>query len=425
MLNVAVFVMFVAVIAQLLQERFKIPASITAVLIGLGMNLLGMGGIIPSDYVFDQITLILLPILLTLDVLHLHWSYIKRHAISLFYAAVISVALAIGAGVLVSNIMLPGYELSLSAVILLMCMVTATDPCSVSAIFSTQKVPKDLKVLAEGESCFNDATALIIFSLALFVETATGPVSVTDMTMKAAMVVFGAIAIGVVVGGIGLFLMTLTRNAFIETSIMLLTAFASFAITEHFHFSGILAIIVSVMLANTVVLNRISRDEAMIASNQNRASAIVDKTNHESLQQYIQLLGIIGVTVMFLTLADIVNIDNLITYWKEIISVFTASTVIRIVVFAKFGLVSNAIKRMHNISLSWYKVLVFGGVKGCLSLIMLHFIPDTMAYKASFEAIVIGVILLTTFIYPIFLVGTIKLYGEKMDVAATKTTSKA
>jgi CPA1 family monovalent cation:H+ antiporter len=415
-LNITVFVLLVAVAAQLLQEKIKFPASISAVIAGLTMKALGFTSVIGSDYAFDQITLILLPILLTLDVLHLHWSYIKKHALSLFYAAGISVIIAIGIGVLISHYMLPGYELSLAAVTMLMCMVTATDPCSVSAIFSTQKVPKDLKVLAEGESCFNDATVLVIFSLALFVENAAEPVSVASMSAKAFMVIFGAIFIGGIIGGVGLLLMKLTRNALTETLILLTTAFVSFAITEHFHFSGILAIIVSVMLTNTVILKRIKDDEVALENDSKNIRAFIDKKNHESLQQFIQFLGVISVTIMFLSLADVVMFDTLLKYWKEILSVFVASTVIRAVVLAKFGLVSNAIGRMQNISISWYKVLVFGGVKGCLSLIMLHFIPDTATYKQTFEAIVVGVILLTTFIYPIFLIGTLRWYGDNIDI---------
>jgi CPA1 family monovalent cation:H+ antiporter len=414
MLDIAAIVLFVTVIAQLIQERFRVPASITVVLIGLGVKLLGFGGIIASDYVFDQIILVLLPILLTVDVLHLHWKDIKRHAASLFYAAGISVALAILAGLLVVNMMLPGYELSVASIVILMCMVTATDPCSVSAIFSTQKVPKDLKIIAEGESCFNDATALVIFSLALVVEKSTTDISILEMSKIASLVVFGAIAIGILVGLLGLILMKLTKNAYIETSIMLLSAFSSFAIAEHFHFSGILAIIVSVMLANTVVLSRITRDEEIIDSGQAKKSVYVDKANHESLYKFIQLLAMFGVTIMFLTLADSVNFDNLIKYWKEILSVFVISTIIRIIVFAKFAFVSNMFSKMQSISFSWYKILVFGGVKGCLSLIMLHLIPDSMSYKPLFEAIVMGVILLTTFIYPIIMVSVIKVYGDKL-----------
>lgn len=415
MLNLAVFVLLVAVFTQLIQDKVKLPASVSTVVVGLMMKYAGFAGVITSHYQFDQIIFILLPILLTLDILHLHWSYVKKHAWSLFFAAGVSVALAVGAGVAISEYMLPDYNLSIAAIVMLMCMVTATDPCSVSAIFSTQKVPKDLKVLVEGESCFNDATALVMFSLALHAETSVEAITIADMGVRACLVVFGAVGIGAIIGWIGLLLMRATKNVYIETCILLLTPFASFAITEHFHFSGILAIIVSVMLTNTVLLNRIRSIEEALAKNAGNIMAIVDKENHEAIQKFIQLLGIFAVTIMFLALADMVDFAQLKKYWKEIVSVFVASTLIRIVVMANFSILSNTIRGMHNISFSWYKVMVFGGVKGCLSLIMLHLIPDTATYKTLFEAIVTGVILLTTFIYPLFLVGTIKFYGDRIN----------
>ena len=73
MLNIAVFVLLVAVVTQLIQDKVKIPASISAVIVGLIMKSIGLAGVITTHYQFDQIIFILLPILLTLDVLHLHW----------------------------------------------------------------------------------------------------------------------------------------------------------------------------------------------------------------------------------------------------------------------------------------------------------------------------------------------------------------
>ncbi len=45
----------------------------------------------------------------------------------------------------------------------LFAMVLATDPVSVVSIFSKFDIPHNLKILAEGESLLNDATALIVF----------------------------------------------------------------------------------------------------------------------------------------------------------------------------------------------------------------------------------------------------------------------
>ena len=106
---------------------------------------------------------------------------------------------------------------------------------------------------------------------------------------------------------------------------------------------------------------------------------------------------------------------NIIKYWKEVLYVFAASTVVRMVMMMKFGFLSNVTNKMQNISIHWYKILVFGGVKGGLSILMLHLMPKGFEHKEMFEAIVIGVILLSTFIYPLMLTLTMKIYQRKFE----------
>lgn len=49
-------------------------------------------------------------------------------------------------------------------------------------------------------------------------------------------------------------------------------------------------------------------------------------------------------------------------------------------------------------------------MKGAISLVMLHMIPRDFEYLDLFEAIVVGNVLLSTFVYPFFLVIVIKIY---------------
>lgn len=54
---------------------------------------------------------------------------------------------------------------------------------------------------------------------------------------------------------------------------------------------------------------------------------------------------------------------------------------------------------MANVSFRWWGVLTFAGIKGGLSIVMLTMIPSTFEHLEMFKAVVIGVIMLSTFIY--------------------------
>jgi len=86
---------------------------------------------------------------------------------------------------------------------------------------------------------------------------------------------------------------------------------------------------------------------------------------------------------------------------------FLATTVIRALMMAKFALITNQTTKMTNVNFRWWGVLTFAGIKGGLSVVMLMMIPPGFAYLEMFKAIVIGIILLSTFIYSVVLIAII------------------
>jgi CPA1 family monovalent cation:H+ antiporter len=413
MLEIGLFVLFVSALSCLLQEKLKVPSSATCVTIALIGKGLGYGGLIVGSATFDGILLLLLPLLLAVDILHLRLSDLKTHALSLFYVAGISVALSVAAGVLLNTWVLPDYDISVPSLVMLFCMVSATDPVAVSAVFSNYKVPHQLKVLAEGESLFNDATALVIFSVALMIETSPVPLSLGAIGLHSIKIVVFAVLIGLAVGMVGLWAIKQSRHPLTETCILLCVAFGSFYGAEVFHYSGILAVISALLVTNHVIMARIDEQASQGAEDRDEGRLYVSVDNHRQIMTNIHFAAMVGITVLFLSIGDIVDFDNLFVYWKEILAVFAASTVIRMVMMLKFSLISNQLSRMHNISLHWYKILVFAGVKGGLSILMLHLMPETFEHLALFEAIVVGVILLSTFIYPIMMTLVMKVHHQK------------
>lgn len=426
LLEIALFILGLKVFSLIIQKKFNIPSPITLILSVIVLKFMGIDIIPTTGDDFDARILLLLPLLLMVDVFSLKYTDLKKNALSLFYVAGISVGLTIILGILTQNWLLPEYELTIPALIMLFCALAATDPISVGAVFSNFKLPHKLKIIAEGESLFNDAIALIIFSIALeFI--GAGEHSIVDISIHSVAIIIGAIAIGLVVGFIGLLLLKLTTDPIVETSIKLLIAYASFYLTETQHWSGILAIIVSVLFANHLITGYLEKDEKDIKDLEKSNlfnkmenilkldQAITDKVNHEMVINFIRFLASLGVVYLFVSLAQIVNFESISKYSKEIIVLFLGMTAIRAVMMFKFGYISNLTDKMQDINLRWWGVLTFAGVKGGLSILMIHMIPETFAHKEMYESIILGNIILSTFIYPILLILIVSKNKNKFE----------
>lgn len=424
MLEFAAFILLLTAISFIVQDKVGIPTPITIISTILAIKALGLDHAELNSVEFDKILLMLLPLLLAVDVLSLTLEDLKKNWFSLVYAAVISVFLSILVGVGINQYILPEYNFSIPILVMLFCAVSATDPIAVCSVFSNFKLPHQLKVIAEGESLFNDAVVLVVFGIALSIYQ--GEIESGDLVTHSIMVIVGAILVGVVTGFVGIKLMHLSNDPVIQASIMLSVSYFSFAIAEHYHWSGILAVIVSLVLTNHIVLSMIKNDELQLLKFGSPASLIgrftkvksiiKDKTHHEMIIRIIKFGSAIASTVLFVMLSHIIDVENILKYWKEALAVFLSVTAIRAVMMSKFAIISNSLESVVDINIRWWSVLTFAGVKGALSVLMVHMIPNTFEHKEMFEAIVAANIILTTFLYSIALIVIIsknKLKFEK------------
>ena len=124
------------------------------------------------------------------------------------------------------------------------------------SIFSKFELPHRLKILAEGESLFNDATALIVFVFVGLHALGGGELTIPYVAEISGEVVFGSVIVGVVVGYIGLNIMKTTANRIAEMMVLIIAGYGAFWLSEHFfvminmlgahshmHLSGILSCI--------------------------------------------------------------------------------------------------------------------------------------------------------------------------------------
>lgn len=141
----------------------------------------------------------------------------------------------------VSTWLIPGFTLALG--FLLGGIVSPPDAVSATTIMRRVNVPKSLVSIAEGESLLNDASSLIIFRFAamavitgqFFIGTA-----IADFFLVVVMGVLIGLAVGVIFYAIHRFLPTTTG---IDIVLTFVTPYCMYYAAEHFHFSGVLAVV--------------------------------------------------------------------------------------------------------------------------------------------------------------------------------------
>ena len=395
---------------------------------------------------FASLVVFLLPILLISDSLELKVADLKEHGLSLLYLAVVAVVLSVVMALLVSNWLFADITLSSAAVVVLFAMVLATDPVSVVSIFSKFELPHRLKILAEGESLFNDATALIVFVFVGLYALGGGELTAGYVGEISIEVVFGSVSIGVVIGYIGLAVMKTTENRIAEMMVLIITGYGAFWLSEHFfvllnllgehshmHLSGILSCIFATITVHHVMTQsiaeediQIDRDETeihreahkrdssagVIRSVLHHVKATIEERNrHMRTKEDVQLLALVANTILFVAMAEMIDQGLLWKYRVEILAMFLATTLIRGAMMGLFAWLSNKTDRMADINFRWWGVLTFAGIKGGLSIVMLTLIPASFEYLEMFKAVVIGVVVLSTFTYSgalLFIIGSNK-----------------
>ena len=243
----AVILLAIAAGVATLSRRFNFPYTVALVIAGFFAT--ALGEIVAVEVSAELIFALLVPPLLFEATLHLAWKKLKVDLLPVLFNALLGTLLGIG---IIGSLMHYGLDLPWEAAFAFGALISATDPVAVIAFFKTLGTPKRLSVLVEGESLFNDAVAVVAFSLAIAAaegEAFTLGGALTDFIVVSA----GGLAVGVSLGYVvSEIILARVDDALIETSTTLALAFGSFLIAEEFglligrddlHFSGILAAI--------------------------------------------------------------------------------------------------------------------------------------------------------------------------------------
>jgi Na+/H+ antiporter len=163
---------------------------------------------------------------------------------------------------MVAHMVVPG--LGWAASFALGAIVAPPDAVAATAIFQRVGVPRRIVTILEGESLVNDATALVMYRFAI-AAVAAGTFSIIEAGGSFLVVLIGGVAIGVVVGLAGDWLLARIRDTAIAVMITLLAPFAAYLSAETIGVSGVLATVVGGLFASRA-LRHSSSDIRVVAT---------------------------------------------------------------------------------------------------------------------------------------------------------------
>ncbi len=360
-----------------------LPYTIALVLVGLGLAIFDIGiDIHQIGFSKEFIFFILLPPLLFQGSLHMQLDRLKRHLFLIIFFATI--------GVLATTFIIGyftyymGAFASLPIAMLFGALICTTDPVSVLAIFRQAGVSPDLKYLVEGESLFNDGTGVVIFGiiLALVTSPQQGGFQWLDAVLQFIKVSFGGAIIGLLIGYLTYQVLRRLTDHLLENTICLVACYSSFWLAEHFHFSGVIAVVFV----------------GLLIGNYGRQFAMSSKTT-ETVETFFESFDFLINSLLFILIGlELQAIKGELRFSEDlspiligIVAVIIGRLVIYPFFFAlrKFGGKDSTGQRM-NYPNAWSHILFWGGLKGSIPIALLLGLKGQLAQSDYHIVLVVG-----------------------------------
>jgi Na+:H+ antiporter len=365
--EITVILLLIASVVAVLARRLRIPYTVGLVLIGLALSLLSANEIKVSPQI---ILALLVPPLIFEAAFHLRWDDLRRDFWLILLFAIPGVILTT---FMVGGVVAWGTGLTIQAALVFGALVSATDPVAVVALFRRLGVPRRLQVLLEGESLFNDGTAIVMFNLMISIALA-GEFNPATSVRDFIAVSGGGVLIGIALGMIVSQVIGRIQDPLVETTLTTVLAFGSYLVAEYFHVSGVLAVAAAGII------------------NGNAGPSGMSATTRLVVFNFWEYAAFIANSFIFLLIGLTFDLDVMIANWQAIIWAILAALAARAVSIYGFSFFGKEIPR------KWKHVLFWGGLRGAITLALALSLPETgplTSVRDSLQAMAFGVVLFT------------------------------
>ena len=353
-----ILVLMLIVFAVALLARWaRLPYTIALVVTGL----LGFQpGFRDLQLTPDLILIVFLPVLLFEGAYNVSARSLRRDLLPVTLLAVLGVLFSTFVTAALVYVLL---GLGWAVALLFGALIASTDPIAVVSLFRDLGAPRRLALLVEGESLFNDGAAITLFSIVL-AAIITGQFSIADGVLRFLVTVAGALAVGAAIGAAGSWLLRAVDNPQIQITTTVIAAYGSYLLAEQFGFSGAIAVVVS----------------GLLFGNYGSTSGISVRSVY-ALATTWEFLGFVANSLIFLLIGIALDPRQLATFAGPIAVAFLATLLGRAV--AVYGLIP-LLRGERKIPRAYRPVLVWGGLRGAVSLALVLSIPRTLPTGSAF-----------------------------------------
>ena len=392
--------LLLAILVQPLARKVHLPFTAILVITGfIASELLVVAGIdtgIRAENFHDLIFFVFLPVLVFEAAYNINAGLLWKNLLPILFLAI---PLMLLSTLVTATLIYFGIGHSTGfpwiAALLTGALLSATDQVAVVALLRQMGVSERLAMLMEGESLFNDAVAIVVFSVFLALATGSGgPMSITDAGLQFLRVFFGGIAVGLGTGLIFSILIKLLSETIIKALATIISAYLAFIIAESLlHVSGVMAVLVS----------------GLLLGYRSRHTTTGEQSGFE--QELWEFNAYVANALVFLFMGVTVTLGMFEERWLAMLIGIAGILIARATGIFTCVPLLNKTTPIEPIDRPSQVILFWGGLRGAVTLALALSLPTTLDYWWTIQSITFGVVLFTLFVQATSAAPVLRHYG--------------
>ena len=355
-------------IVAILVRRIKLPYTVALVVAGL---VLAIRGPLEFELTPELVLALFVPPLVFEAAIHLQLRDLRADFGSILTLAAPGIVVSTA---IVGTVLVYTGILSWPVALLFGALISATDPVAVVATFRAVGAPKRLTTLVEGESLFNDGTAIVVFHIML-AWVVEGTLSPVEGLINFVVVSLGGIFVGVLLGYAIARVIASIDDYLIEITLTTILAFGSYLLAEQLHVSGVLAVVAAGLLSGAV------------------GSKGMSPTTRIVLTNFWEYIAFLANSLVFILIGLNVHFDEMIQFLQPALIAVLAVLAARMLTVYLLGSIIRYFK--PDLPFRYLHVMVWGGLRGAVSLALALSLPLGVADRRQLLAMTFAVVLFT------------------------------